>query len=505
MAALRCCEVHEQPLRDCCFSCGKATTWQSGNFEACACGARYDRAQDRIELGSFDRWLGRRLRVLSGATALSELSERSGFDDLFPNVDLQDAIDCAAKVGALLADPLAAPKITLKKGERGAFLDTGFDALSQGESGFIEFLTYLSGARSQGVASQSPSWGVAAAYGSFATWLSSKCDQPAFQKALQLARTHARKSITIKQGSAVFGTTFRRPTASLVEGASACGVGLRRFRKLAVSVDMLPKSKLQGRPASIPIRDVAKLSQRLEGSVTLAGAARMLGVGRHIIPKLIEAGLLHPLEKPTAGPTREKTLENAEIESLIGRLAAACGQHVAYDQWASVTIAAPRSYVSLATALRWILEGKIRAKLQAADQIGLQQFWVDPREVVRGQRNLGGDRRTILDVAKRLNVKWQAVRQLIQAGHLEAEKSSTGWTVAFASLDAFESEFVKAADVATELGMHWSWAPRFLASEGVHPAIDRGRCRSVFYRRKDVKAPIAAAKAAQKMALDNSA
>ncbi|MDR6829409.1 hypothetical protein J2X48_003527 [Bosea sp. BE271] len=479
-----------QPLSDTCPTCKKTTGWTFKEICHCACGARLSDTQRRIEPGSFDLWIGQKLQELSGVAPTSERSSTSRFDDLFPGIELQDAIDVALKAGAVIAAPNAPPRNTVSALDRATLLQRGFDALSSGEAGFLSFLDGLRVSRSvndsAGEIDERRPWGVEHAYGPFARWLASRSEGTAFKTALKLARSHARRNVTLKQSSQVFAAKYDRSTPSLAEAANACGVGSRRFRKLAVSVDLLPATKLQGRPAPLSNRAVRLFGDRIRSSVTNAGAAKLLGIGRHAVTKLIEAGLLKTLDDARHGPRREQTIEICEIEDLFARIKHACGDEKPGEVWAPLLTVAPRSYVSVDTVIEWALAGTIEVKFVPDGAIGLQRFHVDPSQVVRRKRDLGGDRITILDAAGRLKIKWQAVKQLVELDHIAAEQSTTGWTIETDSLRAFETKFVRGAEVAERLDMHWSWAPRFLASKGIQPAISREHCRSIFYLRSDV-------------------
>jgi hypothetical protein len=488
VSALRICVSHNQPLSDTCPTCTKTTGWTFKDICKCDCGARLSDPPRRMQIGSFDLWIGQRLQELSGTVPTAERSSTSRFDDLFPGIELQDAIDVAVKAGAVIAAPHAPPRATIATLDRATLLQNGFDALSSGEAGFLAFLSTIWIARSaiHSANDEGRPWGVEHAYGPFARWLASRNEEKAFKTALRLARSHARRNVTLKHSSHVFAAKHDRVTPSLGEAAESCGIGTRRFRKLAVSLDLLPALKLQGRPAPLSNREVRLFGDRIRNSVTNAGAAKLLGIGRHAVTKLIEAGLLKTLDDARHGPRREQTIEVCEIEGLLTRIKHACGDVEAGETWAQLLTVAPRSYVSVATAIEWALAGAIEVKFVPDGAIGLQRFHVEPCQVVRRKRDLGGDRITILDAAGRLKIKWQAVKQLVELDHIEAEQSTTGWTVATESLRTFEARFVKGAEVAERLNMHWSWTPRFLASKGIQPAISREQCRSIFYLRSDV-------------------
>lgn len=490
VSALRICVSHNQPLSNTCATCRKTTGWTFKDICHCDCGTPLSDAPRRFEPEPFDLWIGQKLQEMSGSGPASEHSSTSRFDDLFPGIELQDAIDVALKAGAVIAAPCAPPRVTIAARDCATLLQSGFDALSSGEAGFLGFLDALRIARSTNSPAseigRSRPWGVMHAYGPFARWLASRSQEPAFRTALSLARSHARRHVTLKHNSHVFAAQHGRVTASLQEAARSCGIGIRRFRKLAISGDLLPAAKLQGRPASLSNRDVQLFGERIRNSVTNAGAAKLLGIGRHTVTKLIEVGLLKTLDDDRHGPRREQTIEICEIEALFCRIKRACGDVKPGDTWAPILSVAPRSYVSVVVAIDWALAGAIEVAFIPDGATGLQRFHVDPSQVVRRKRDLGGDRITILDAADRLKIKWQAVKQLVELDHIEAEQSTTGWTVATQSLRAFEARFVKGAEVAERLNMHWSWTPRFLASKGIQPAIGREQCRSIFYLRSDV-------------------
>ncbi|WP_377843863.1 TniQ family protein [Bosea sp. UC22_33] len=490
VSALRICVTHSQSLSETCPACKKATSWTYNDICRCSCGTRLSDTGNHFEQGSFDLWIGHRLQELSGSAPTSERSCTARFDDLFPGIELQDAIDVALRAGAVIAAPTAPPKMTIATQNRAALLNIGFEALTSGEAGFLAFLERLRDSRSTGGSGgeidKNGPWGLAHAYGPFARWLASRHEEPAFTTAIRLARSHARRNVTLKHNSLVFAAKHDRTTPNLAEAANSCGIGTRRFRKLSVSVDLLPPKKLQGRPAPLSNRAVRLLGDRIRNSVTNAGAAKLLGIGRHAVTKLIDAGLLKTLDDARHGPRREQTIELCEIDKLIARIELNCGNEKPGETWAPLLSVAPRSYVSIATAIEWVLAGTIDVKLVPGVAIGLQRFCLDPSQVVRKKRDLGGDRITILDAADHLKIKWQAVKQLVELEYIEAEQSTTGWTIATESLRAFEARFVKGTEVAERLNMHWSWAPRYLASKGIQPAISRQKCRSIFYLRTEV-------------------
>jgi hypothetical protein len=89
---------------------------------------------------------------------------------------------------------------------------------------------------------------------------------------------------------------------------------------------------------------------------------------------------------------------------------------------------------------------------------------------------------TIDDAAKKLHVKWQALRDLIRVGLIRADER--GPTPA--ALERFSRDFVAGAHLAQSVGLRPRSLFKILDEAGLAPAAAPPNCRQVFYRRSDI-------------------
>jgi hypothetical protein len=468
------CVAHRLPLASECPDCAKAVTWYHLDVSRCGCGASLKAiACEAVpeESLAFDAWLARRLDGHAGGAG--------AIDDM----RLRDAIALVERTGAHDLAPHASFADTWKAEGAHTILDRGFRVLRDGPDGFRAFLDRLVAAGR--AADHGPrQWGVGVAYGGFGTWLAANAHVESYGEILAIVRRHARANVTLKRGTLLFGEAIGEEAGlNLAEASDRCGIGAIRLSRILRAHGHMPKTRQQGTPVLLDHALVDSIAERLRDCVDANGLAEILGIGAVLASKIVKAGLVIPFVQAGAGRLGAYAIERSQAADLVARLEARLGEpgeHPLVD----IATAAPQAYVTVVEAIQWVLAGDLPVRGVDRHAIGLRRVLVTVQDVMATKRRLSGRAMTLNDAAKAIGVKWEAIRQLVSAGHLVAEQRTDGWVIEQADVEAFMGSYVKGADVAARLGTLSKWLPQRL---GVEPAIGRDVCRSVFYRVEDVE------------------
>ena len=96
-------------------------------------------------------------------------------------------------------------------------------------------------------------WGVGHAYGDFYYWIAEYPDGSAFAEAIKKAvAAHAERNVVLKSGHKVAGVEVApQEGIDMTTAAEMFGVTFERFRRIAATVGLVPKTSLRGRPARL--------------------------------------------------------------------------------------------------------------------------------------------------------------------------------------------------------------------------------------------------------------
>ncbi|MGY6249899.1 TniQ family protein [Bosea thiooxidans] len=488
IAALSHCVRHQLPLQAECPSCKQPTAWSLGDVSRCQCG----QSLPLLNVGkvqesqlAFDKWLDAKLMQHSPAAPLqTELVPCPILDEL----PLQDAISIVERLGAFSINPVETFAETWSSYGPAAVMLRGYEVASAGERGIEEVLDKLFDARKERDArvrdagGKPRRWGVQAAYGgAFALWFSGRVDAGSYASLVPVVVRHAKSRVLLKSGFEIFGISDSETSLTLTRAAKHCGISRRRLNEFLRSIGVVPPGKHQGMPLRIPVEVADEYRKRFANSVNMTEAEKLFGISDGAIIELVKAKVLPALIEG-GGKLQDYAIETKEITGLLNRL-----EVRSLNEPSPSHVALPKAFSGKSGILElvgFVLNGQLSVRSVDQDAVGLNRLMVDRADVLQLNRDAAADEMTLQRAAERLNIKWEAVRQLVALGHLKL----AGRYIDREQLISFETHFIKGSDVATMLSMHWKWASRKLAQMGIEPAIDRSQCRSVFYERSKIEA-----------------
>lgn len=299
----------------------------------------------------------------------------------------------------------------------------------------------------------------------------------------ELSRRVHRSRLLSRPGAG--GSVIGLNEAAAILGVSGNGV------KASMASGTLPEVPSEGRgvPMSLPRGAVDELARQTASNLTLKDAAALLGISKSRMRRLVAAGVVavqRPAEKRDGSPW---ALHRPDVLTLLGRVMARCGARVAPECQVTFEHAAEvlrRSGVDFARFVKMIVEEEVRVVGVDAAGRGLKRLRFDRAEL----RAVCGatDGRTVVSVqeaARRLGMKWQVARHLVDIGILAAVEGR----ISIIEIERFRGEFISGSVLAKQrktspghLALLFERGAAILPVTG--PNVDGGRQN--FFRRSDI-------------------
>jgi hypothetical protein len=230
---------------------------------------------------------------------------------------------------------------------------------------------------------------------------------------------------------------------------------------------------------------VEAVAERRRGTLDLAATAKVLGISKARLRRLVGADLLQPVHRPNEGASATWSFNKDEVASFLDRAevvrAPICkGERAVGFEFAVESLR--RHGIDLVTSLRLILNGELPVTGLDREAVGLKRLRFRATAVrERGRAGNNGASMTIQAAGERLGLKWEVVAHLVKRGLLQAVDG----LIAGTALRTFEENYVTGAELARCVRT----SPRALAimleREGVLPATGPSvdGSRQNFYRR----------------------
>ena len=281
-----------------------------------------------------------------------------------------------------------------------------------------------------------------------------------------------------------------RLVIGLNEAAAILGVSGDGVKALMAS-GTLPEVPSEGRgvPMLLPRGAVDELARQAASSLTLKGAAALLGISRTRVRRLVDAGVLTAQSPSKKAGGSTWSLCGKEVTALFGSAKprrrgdrGSCEQQVTFEHAAEVL---RRGGVDFSGFVRMIVDGRLRVVGVDAAARGFKRLRFDSAQLRSERQALATD--PVLSVqaaAERLGLKWQVVRHLVDIGIVPANDCG----ITTVEMERFRTEYVSGAVLARQR----KTSPRHLASmlaklailPVTGPGVDGGRQN--FFRRSDL-------------------
>lgn len=477
--ALAACPDHGLMLAERC-GCARRPLWRSSPLTKCSRGHRYaavDAAVAPADEVAFSAYVRARLcgRDRTPVPLLDEL-------------DLGEAVRVVQRIG----------RASLDEDRRFVRVQTGRDGLAA--EGFriaqdfapridevFDRLLAQSKAR-KGVRQ----WGAEHAYGDFYIWIANYPAGSQFAAAIkQAVASHAEQNIVIKTGHKVAGVEVAQPEGvDMTTAAEMWGVTFERFRRLATTIGIIPKSSLRGRPARLDPETVDLWADRIRNAKTRQEVAAELKIAPAQVARLIKDGLLRAV---VDGKTDKQNRLNIWLlplgagAALVARLAAVATPMEERGKLLPISIIARMVRAPLAKLIRLALAGELPV-YQDPSASGLMAFLVrqgDAQVTVRRKRVPG---LTITEAGVALGLHADTMAQLRWRGMLKAVRYGRIHSVAPEEFERLKATYVETGEIATMLGLTAGGRGviKTLRDRGVAPVCDRPEFRQVLFRRDEV-------------------
>lgn len=489
MSLVTACPEHSIRLVDVCpnLRCGRRMAWRRPNLGRCACGLDFTSlAGDPVLIGEADACT-RLVGLIRGRPLL-------WLPETLAACDRSDLARLAMCLGMF---------VTGWTGERRieTLVNSGADAVAGVMVAGIEALAdwpatlhgYLLSARAT-ERGRRGRYGARKALGAFYGWLGLM--EPGGVKSAvtaaardfvdldpELSRRVHRSRLLSRSGAS-------RLVIGLNEAAAILGVSGDGVKALMAS-GTLPEVTSEGRgvPMSLPRGAVDELARQAASSLTLKGAAALLGISRSRVRRLVDAGVLTAQSPSKKAGGSTWSLCGKEVTALFGSAKArrrgnrgSREQQVTFEHAVEVL---RRGGVNFPGFVRMIVDGRLRVVGVDTAARGLKRLRFDSTQLRSERKALGTD--LVLSVqaaAERLGLKWQVVRHLVDIGIITA--SDSGITIG--EMERFRAEHISGAVLARQR----KTSPRHLASvlaklailPVTGPGVDGGRQN--FFRRSDL-------------------
>ncbi|MDX0851385.1 hypothetical protein GOD74_23675 [Sinorhizobium medicae] len=400
--------------------------------------------------------VGRMCEVVGGA-------ELFGFDFKFRALSEEDWVDAAAR---------------------------GFEIMSRGEVGFVEFLYSLHG----NFWKSSADFGGRSVYGTLYVYLQANPD-PGYDSIRNIMKDIALDNFPLGPGDDFFGTVTCRRVHSVRTGSLISRFADRTLHKLLIAAGLVDPATKGTNPNKVLINgDRMETFIRGADDLLVGPAAReYLGISLSTWKSLLADGFIQPCIRSASGENVKSLFRRSDLDDFASKLEAQVTAPLASrTSFISLPTAASRVHRPITEVLNFLLAGKLKYVAKAEVGPRFQAICLDLeelRDLVRLTPLPGHNLRT---VEKLLNTTTPVVRKLISNGHLAAETainpgSKTPQVVVRPEvLEAFAGTFISLHNIAIAQNTNIKAVRRDLVARGILPAIDGKDVGATFYRMKDL-------------------
>ncbi|MFG1419944.1 TniQ family protein [Xanthobacter sp. V0B-10] len=367
----------------------------------------------------------------------------------------------------------------------------GFDILLGGEQRILAFLDRLQSSFTEGRVRCGPH----PLFGHLYEWLAHQTDDPAYNPIRDLMWLHARQTLPIGPGDRMFGCEIQgRDLHSVRSASQEHALHPKTTRRIlmdagliAAASDALPDDRVvfDAAAADRLLSDVAE-------SVSLAAAARYLGMTKPHLMLFVDAGLVSPWIAGARGERNHGFLR-ADLDGFRGRLFGAWPvMPEAPAGYVALPVAAKRACCSLTEIAKLVIEGRLDRIARVEGFEGLACLVVDPAEVrplVVGRRH---GTLTLREAERELGMSTSAVKRLIEEGFLATVlvenpvRRQAQRVIEPEALLEFQRQYVSLHALAKERRKAIRSLGRELATVGVVPVRDPAALHLTLYDRADI-------------------
>lgn len=346
-------------------------------------------------------------------------------------------------------------------------LDAGYKVFAKWPSALNDVLDALLASSGAGLGN----WGAAATYGRFHAKLREMPHGSITVGMMELVRKHSRAN-SVSISKPVFGVNDQPTDVCAIRHAAAqLGMSFSRARIELKRRGHVPARTRRGTPVLIPSFALEEMLSQRKAALGVQTLSAYLKIGRTQTRELFAAGFF--------GKPRE-SVQISDVDAFLNRLSQNAPHSFSGDGGAPLPDACRTARCSVGLAVAALLDGRIRA-VRVRKQRGLAGIYVrysDLRSIGKAMRGTV----TIDDAARKLHIKWQALRDLIKVGVIHADEE--GLTPD--AIKQFGRDFVAGAHLAQSVGLRPRSLMKILEGAGLVPVAAPPRCRQIFYRRSDI-------------------
>ena len=462
VSSIGTCPVHLVLMLDSCPRCQSPTTWSEPRLARCACGQALAEA-DATPIPRSDAAAARYLAGRLGAVAREPAASADG-------ISLAHLPGFIERLGAALCAGWSEHRPLRSGAERQSDMSAGLACLKNTFTGLGGALDIVAADRMGRPA------GLCGAYGWIYTrWLSFAEQDRTGGALIAVLREHAVANRIITADEPVLG---HAPGGglSITALSGRLKVGYEKARRIVVSSDLVDGPLRRGVAARVRAADVAAVAVSLAGRIDGSKAASMLGVGRHVVYDLRDAGLV--------ACDGYGTYFVDDIRTLPSRLARGVADR---DDLVPLTSMAKSGAASVASLCAAIDANELSGRPLTSRPARLSEIGLVAADV---RARWPGTALTVRGLAAQLRIHEDAVRQISALGML-SDNHAAAPTVN--GLILFQRDFVTAGELGRRFGVSTRRARIWLDDLGVDRALGPPMCRQIFYKRAEAETTIALA------------
>ncbi len=488
--AIGSCHRHGGSLTSSCPGCGKPPRWYGFRLDRCGNdGCTFDLRRDtRADIG----------RIPHHVRGLCDLYD-AGLDAVLPELELDfgKAVEVTYMLGSHIrrSGLLGRPDAFLRRHPRQAadLMEAGWGVLHDWPDGFDRMLDGFRGKAD----TRGGRYGLRREFGGFAKWLSTHVEAPWATALRDGFANYLSKQMDLRttaKGLRRYGSParLRNQHMTLSEAAVFLAVSPETMAELADREELyLIRRSGAGAPSLLRADLVQALKNRKQATLTKDQAVATLGVGRKVLRRMLETGLLSTVADGER-VTHFRLLLRSEVETIVEKA------------YRSLKAAPPKGKLipllftmggrrDLLDVLEAVLDGRIRARGIRPGEPGLRGLLFDSREI---EDILAPERATLTLVAagERLELDIESVREWAKEGFLttvgSASRYERGRRVTEDHLGSFKTAFVTSGELGKLASTSGRWAAERMEFLG-YPSLCASSVTKL-YRRSDITPEVVA-------------
>lgn len=370
----------------------------------------------------------------------------------------------------------------------------GFEVASGGEAAILAFLGDL---RREYSSASSGNEGVQATYGVFHLWLAARHSHPDLDPVRDLVFRHVQATFPVGPDDTLFGRAFPvRRLHSIRTASLMTGTHPKRLRKVLAAANLLPQGH-EGLLDHHVLFDAETAEPTLTGAtdtISLAAAAKLLGVGMSTAHALVDAGLIARSIRAD-GTARGIGMNGIPRRAVDGFLKSLAENAIRLDTMptnARTIRGAARATCRSTVAIAALIRGHKLSWVGRLDGKGLEAFAVDIGEVRSLLREPEMPGLSSSQVVTALRTSHTVMKALLDNGILPVQRVLNPTThamidiVPHETLDYFKKEYISLQEIAGFGQGGLAKVAADLRSRGILPAFDPSIVKASFFRRSDL-------------------